>query len=75
MNHSYNDYKNEQGVFHPVNEWFYEYFDEVDRDGNGQISATELKLMHEPQWEPSGEEIIMNYDLNGDGVLNYEEAY
>lgn len=31
--------------------------------------------MKEPEFEPSGEEIMMFYDWNGDGVLNADEAY
>jgi len=31
--------------------------------------------MKEPEYEPSGEEIMMHYDWNGDGVLSAEEAY
>lgn len=31
--------------------------------------------MKEPENEPSGEEIMMHYDWNGDGVLSAEETY
>ena len=48
-----------------------------DRDGNGQITAAELKSVMEfigtPMTDVEVEEAIKEADVNGDGMINYEE--
>ena len=48
-----------------------------DKDGNGQISADELRMaltnLGMPVDEQEAEEQIRIFDEDGDGQLNYEE--
>uniref|UniRef100_A0A8C0ISG4 Calcium binding protein 4 n=1 Tax=Chelonoidis abingdonii TaxID=106734 RepID=A0A8C0ISG4_CHEAB len=53
-------------------------FRELDRNGDGEISSTELKdallaLLGEPVPLPEVEEILRDVDLNGDGHVDFDE--
>ena len=48
-------------------------FDEVDRDGNGEISAEELQAVIGGERSSLYEKIMTEGDENGDGVLDFEE--
>ncbi|XP_048826626.1 calcium-binding protein 2-like isoform X2 [Brienomyrus brachyistius] len=55
-----------------------EAFQEIDADGDGQISAAELKeamksLLGEQLSPTELEEILQDADLNGDGQIDFEE--
>ncbi|XP_072564632.1 calcium-binding protein 2-like [Paramormyrops kingsleyae] len=55
-----------------------EAFQEIDADGDGQISAAELKeamksLLGEQLSPAELEEILQDADLNGDGQIDFEE--
>ncbi|KAJ8000596.1 hypothetical protein DPEC_G00182020 [Dallia pectoralis] len=53
-------------------------FKEFDSNGDGQISLAELKeamkkLMGEQLYNPEIDEILRDVDLNGDGLVDFEE--
>ncbi len=54
-----------------------EAFKVFDKDGNGYISAAELKHVYtsigEPMTDSEVEEVIREVDVDGDGQINYEE--
>ena len=54
-----------------------EAFRQFDADGNGVITADELRMamseMGEAMNKEDIEEMIAEADLNGDGVVDYEE--
>jgi len=58
-------------------EELYQAFREFDRDGNGLISAAELKhimaALGERLTDEEVDETMKDADLDGDGYLNFEE--
>lgn len=74
VNWMYNDYLNEDGVFHPSQVYFDEFIEEADRDGDGMVSGTELELLMGPSCWPDADEIMEWYDWDGDGKLDEDQA-
>ncbi|KAH8548334.1 hypothetical protein BGW37DRAFT_430958 [Umbelopsis sp. PMI_123] len=68
---------NEQGEERTVDQELMEAFKAFDKDGNGYISATELKSMMRSLGDRVSDEdvqkIIAEVDVNGDGMVSYEE--
>lgn len=61
-------------MFHPVNAYLDAYFDEVDRDQDGQISCQELDIVLGPSCEPDAKKVMEYYDWDGDGFLDEDQA-
>jgi Ca2+-binding EF-hand superfamily protein len=68
---------NEQGREKTVDQELVEAFQAFDKDGNGFISASELKSMMRSLGDRVSDDdvrkIIADVDVNGDGVVSYEE--
>uniref|UniRef100_A0A5S6Q8B6 EF-hand domain-containing protein n=1 Tax=Trichuris muris TaxID=70415 RepID=A0A5S6Q8B6_TRIMR len=60
--------------------WLMQIFSSVDKDGSGQITATELQgALSNGSWTPFNAEtvrlLISMFDNNGDGTVNFDEFY
>ena len=60
-----------QMVKHQQQVW--QAFCAIDKDGSGQISVDELKIVLKDEPEDKIEKYIAEYDLNKDGYIDYEE--
>lgn len=68
---------NDQGADRTIDQELAEAFRAFDKDGNGFISASELKSMMRSLGDSVSDDdvrkIIADVDVNGDGVVSYEE--
>jgi calcium-dependent protein kinase len=54
-------------------ERLYEAFKAFDKDGSGKISSVEIKNVIQADDQSKIEELIKNFDTNGDGEIDYNE--
>lgn len=73
MHKAYNDIECETGLFNPANEWFEQEWSNQDKNGDGMLCEAELGFLYNHP-TPDAADVLVYYDMDGDGYLNYEEA-